>query len=724
MKSSKIYLKSKREKWDIGSTHFTNVGMSDSKPSTFCHSRMSSKIRLACHWCPETFENQRDLKNHAATDAHNMLRVICPWCYSEEKTYRRISELLRHVNSRHDNLTIEGKTDFFNESIGFWLAINPEGYQKLVQPKDVESIQATKARAAVYRWLTRVKYPTRTKDQWEASWALTSWCRPVPPRQPTGYTPTHPSIDEELQLASLSFTSAGNVAHLQGPAMTSRTVWYKAVLAKDVFDDKRAADNLIRRMAAHTTAGGIPETFDCEIKEGGPLMTAVAKQLGIGERHIKHVFRRVIRFESNQATTGTTGKKRKLEAELGMDDDITLEELITPPVNPLSPIKTPPRKKKTNSGKSTTKTSAPKRTHPEDKEVTPAKASANTTDVAKARTPSTPELPTPVISIPTVPTPEQPIQGTKESPPVLPPTKASTTSTPSSAGSPNATVVEPSTQKPADNQTPTPTRARHPASESTLGTTDSTIHIEAAPKSQAVRNPSAAVTTGEPSSTPGTEDTILIVEDDEPEQRVPSVPEVRMVAQIQTSEGPVTPTQKVADQVPALTAVRTIRERADLLLQTGVMPMLPPGHRNWTGIQPIALCDAPTTVTWPPEGWETFTAEEKLTAWEFAAMALEYQRGVAVVCDIAELLDKYAFLCLPGTAVEKSTPREDKQLRFKNFVFVKNIYLGKVRDTEARKWLDVYEAARTGCDRSAEEFGIQKLDHVPLRLTADDATLN
>ena len=54
-------------------------------------------------------------------------------------------------------------------------------------------------------------------------------------------------------------------------------------------------------------------------------------------------------------------------------------------------------------------------------------------------------------------------------------------------------------------------------------------------------------------------------------------------------------------------------------LKHGVMPLLPPAKREWTGVDPIKILDGPTPLTWPPEKWETFTPDQKLFAWEMAA---------------------------------------------------------------------------------------------------------
>ena len=44
------------------------------------------------------------MKNHAASIVHFNMRVVCPWCYREEKTYRTMKELQKHTWKRHQSL--------------------------------------------------------------------------------------------------------------------------------------------------------------------------------------------------------------------------------------------------------------------------------------------------------------------------------------------------------------------------------------------------------------------------------------------------------------------------------------------------------------------------------------------------------------------------------------------------------------------------------------------
>ena len=165
---------------------------------------------------------------------------------------------------------------------------------------------------------------------------------------------------------------------------------------------------------------------------------------------------------------------------------------------------------------------------------------------------------------------------------------------------------------------------------------------------------------------------------------------------------------------------KTIKERARDLLITGVMPLLPPARAEWEGIDPIELVRKDTvTIYWPPKEWNRMKEDEKLTSWMFTAMALEYDRGVALVKESGPLLDRYAFLALPGTTVPKTDKNPDAMVRLGNYNVLKEICLGNTTDDEALAWLDVFEAAFSGADKTIQKY-LMKMSHVPLRLTTDN----
>ena len=58
----------------------------------------------------------------------------------------------------------------------------------------------------------------------------------------------------------------------------------------------------------------------------------------------------------------------------------------------------------------------------------------------------------------------------------------------------------------------------------------------------------------------------------------------------------------------------TIKERADMLLRTGVMPMIPLARREWRMIATSIEKGTLRSIVWPPENWEVSSADDRLTA--------------------------------------------------------------------------------------------------------------
>lgn len=566
---------------------------------------MSSRpeVRIKCHWCTDTFDTNRDMKNHAASEKHSMLRVICPWCTDEEKSYRRMTELQKHAEKRHSSLTIETGKEFFSESNGFYLSVKPDGYRHIIKPKEFDSLIAMKARAEVSRWLHRVKKPSRSMDQWEEGWKLV---RPKPEHTPKSssikpkertpvYSPRHPGLtDFELELAHLTFTSGENVAFMKSNTGNS-LLWFRVELSTSVFDDKRAADNLLRRMRSCPAITGIPSDFEKELRLDAALAIEISKQLGISDKHIKKVYRKSISFDTKDKSTCKT-KKRKLEIELEIEDNVELEDH-----KPVSPIQSP--------GSETT----------------------------------------------------------------------SQTSTASSS------IVDLTLQPPATIYQATP------------------CHNEVQPES-----------TTPPQKLESEVTVVGYIVSNDPDAQMEDSMEIRKIEH---------PGQEILIATPNGQR-KSIQDRAEDLLRTGVMPLLPPARREWEGVEPVELISSKCRITWPPLQWKELTPEERLTAWMSTAMALEFHRGVTMITNRTRLLDRYSMLTLSGTIVEKGEHNDETPVRLLNYNILKNIYLGRINGAEAESWLYVLEAARQGADKSAEHFGLQKINHVPLRLVeSTDASI-
>jgi hypothetical protein len=74
--------------------------------------------------------------------------------------------------------------------------------------------------------------------------------------------------------------------------------------------------------------------------------------------------------------------------------------------------------------------------------------------------------------------------------------------------------------------------------------------------------------------------------------------------------------------------VQLQKKKAEQLLRTGVMPMIRPERREWRTIATPIEIGTHRSIAWPPENWEELSADDRLTAWKFVAMSLEYNLGV------------------------------------------------------------------------------------------------
>ena len=67
------------------------------------------------------------------------MRVVCPYCElkgKRERSFRRVTELKVHVLDTHGEIAkqLDSVSDFFSEGNGYWLAVAPEHYRKVVKP--------------------------------------------------------------------------------------------------------------------------------------------------------------------------------------------------------------------------------------------------------------------------------------------------------------------------------------------------------------------------------------------------------------------------------------------------------------------------------------------------------------------------------------------------------------------------------------------------------------
>ena len=95
------------------------------------------------------------------------------------------------------------------------------------------------------------------------------------------------------------------------------------------------------------------------------------------------------------------------------------------------------------------------------------------------------------------------------------------------------------------------------------------------------------------------------------------------------------------------------------LLSWGGMPLVPPARRNWDQDEVVTLQGRQTSLKWPPRGWRTFTAERKLQCFEHTSALLDSDLSGFPVSSKKDLLDRYNFLALHGSAPRQQTLKSE-----------------------------------------------------------------
>lgn len=158
------------------------------------------------------------------------------------------------------------------------------------------------------------------------------------------------------------------------------------------------------------------------------------------------------------------------------------------------------------------------------------------------------------------------------------------------------------------------------------------------------------------------------------------------------------------------------------LLEFGVMPLLPPMRRNWSGTRQILLKYNGVELQWPPTGWENLTSDKKLQAWECAALTLETGGNLDSLVSLdsrSNLLAKYNMLCLPGSSrpTMVSGTESSRKVRFYNYQRILEIIKAKERSSEDQQYLKMMEAASKCRSIETDSFVIQlQENNIPLKL--------
>jgi hypothetical protein len=159
------------------------------------------------------------------------------------------------------------------------------------------------------------------------------------------------------------------------------------------------------------------------------------------------------------------------------------------------------------------------------------------------------------------------------------------------------------------------------------------------------------------------------------------------------------------------------QDRAINLLKTGVMPLCPPGRRNWDSSGTFETEINGKQFSWPPKGFTLMSPDRKLLAWEQAALFLENETAGILPNNVSRsyLLDKYNFLALPGTAKYQKEESETAvtRARFYTYQMVREIGSGRVPSKAEEDQIQTLESVKKA--QSKPFFDLEKIE-IPLRL--------
>ena len=245
-----------------------------------------------CWLCPENFATRRDLKNHLGNSLHDVLKVVCPFCFEQEKTCRRIHDLKKHVESDHKSRFKRLSSSFFSENNGFWLAMKPDDYRRIITPSRRDTVEAQEARLEVHQLLTMNKALSRGKTEWFEGWRRVKedkWQHASEGEFQPSYSPERPISVETLEVHLVS----GNI-YLD---VKCGTDFWRAHLHDRVLKDLKTRDSLLRKMTTLPEDGiKVPEDARVEKLHQAEELTKVgllARTLNINHSFFKCVTRMI-----------------------------------------------------------------------------------------------------------------------------------------------------------------------------------------------------------------------------------------------------------------------------------------------------------------------------------------------------------------------------------------------------------------------------------------------
>ena len=241
-------------------------------------------------WLCQTKESRKsDLKNHMVS-IHDRFKIICPWCFGKELTFRKPIDLKTHVKANHKQTRWDAPDDCFGEPNSFWLSVHPKDYLRLINPTKYDSPEAKFMRKAVEKWIGKLGgKSSRNLAQWKEGWGAVPLLSPSP-------SPCLDFEESERRMYIHSISLEGNVRATTYEEGKIDTTWFRVEIANSIMDSPRLKESLVRKLLKiRRFQGEEPQTFGQKLNGTNFIMyqTQISLLLGLDDRSIVSICKTV-----------------------------------------------------------------------------------------------------------------------------------------------------------------------------------------------------------------------------------------------------------------------------------------------------------------------------------------------------------------------------------------------------------------------------------------------
>ena len=303
---------------------------------------------------------------------HNRLTVVCPGCHFEEKTFKRVSDLKFHYQKCHPEGSLPDET--YTKANGFWLALYPEDFLKVIKPTKRNSEMTRATRAAITTMLgASVCRRTKCKNDWYDEWEKErEGYKPATRKvnvEPPQYSPTPlqrsvrdpdhtiksavsavkppaPEPVKALLLRSFTPASVGAKSRSPSPAASDSTELSSFVSKSPPFrpdyNDTEVADEYNSVELRVTSINLLPEDCKVFLKEGDlTYKVLISGKVFSCPKSMQALARRMstLNLEIQDPTTDARFtpchdkvKREQVNAVLGIDQKLVVSIMVTAPL--------------------------------------------------------------------------------------------------------------------------------------------------------------------------------------------------------------------------------------------------------------------------------------------------------------------------------------------------------------------------------------------------------